>query len=72
MNSEVKQLRKMAYTLTDHLYGMIHYYPHKITNALLEGLNNKIKTMKRQAYGFRDMEYFTLRLYDLHASRYAF
>ena len=72
MNSDVKQLRKVAYTLTDHLDGMIHYYPHKITNGLLEGLNNKIKTMKRQAYGFRDMEYFILRLYDLHASRYAF
>ena len=72
MNSDVKQLRKMAYTLTDHLHGLIHYYPHKITNGLLEGLNNKIKTMKRQAYGFRDMEYFILRLYDLHAPRYAF
>lgn len=72
MNSDVKQLRKMAYTLIDHLDGMIHYYPHKITNGLLEGLNNKIKTMKRQAYGFRDMEYFILRLYDLHAPRYAF
>ena len=72
MNSDVKQLRKMAYTLTDHLHGLIHYYPHKITNGLLEGLNNKIKTMKRQAYGFRDMEYFILRLYDLHATRYAF
>lgn len=71
MNSDVKQLRKMACTLIDHFYGMIHYYPHKITNGLLEGLNNKIKTMKRQAYGFRDMKYFTLRLYDLHADRYA-
>lgn len=72
MNSEVKQLRKMSYTLVDHFLGMIHYYPHRITNGLIEGLNNKIKTMKRQAYGFRDMEYFILRLYDLHNSRYAF
>jgi transposase len=72
MNSGVKQLRKMAYTLTDYLDGMLQYYPYKITNGLLEGLNNKIKTMKRQAYGFRDMEYFTLRLYDLHVSRYSF
>jgi transposase len=29
----------------------------------LEGLNNKIKVLKRQAYGFRDNEYFKLRLY---------
>ena len=66
INSDVKQLRKVADTLTDYLDGMIHCYPHKITNGLLEGLNNKIKTMKRQAYGYRDMEYFILRLYDLH------
>jgi transposase len=72
MTSDVKQLRKMASTLIEHLQGVIHYYPHKISNGLLEGLNNKIKTMKRQAYGFRDMKYFTLRLYDLHADRYSF
>lgn len=71
MKSTVKQLRKMASTLIEHLQGIIHYYPHRITNGLLEGLNNKIKTMKRQAYGFRDMEYFTLRLYDLHSTGYA-
>jgi transposase len=70
--SDVKQLNKMANTLINHLLGIIEYYPHKITNGLLEGLNNKIKTMKRQAYGFRDMEYFKLRLYDLHTDRYAF
>lgn len=72
MNSKVKQLRKVAVTLLDHLHGLLHYYPHKISNGLLEGINNKIKTMKRQAYGFRDMEYFTLRLYNLHTTRYAF
>ena len=37
-----------------------------ITNSKVEGINNKIKTMKRQAYGFRDPAYFKLRLYDLH------
>lgn len=71
MESNIDQLWKVACTLGEHIRGVIHYYPHKITNGLLEGLNNKIKTMKRQAYGYRDMEYFTLRLYDLHATRYA-
>jgi hypothetical protein len=31
-----------------------------------------IKTMKRQAYGFRDIVYFKLRLYHLNEQRYAF
>jgi transposase len=37
----------------------------------VEGLINKIKTLKRQAYGFRDSEYFKLRLYHLHTQRYS-
>jgi transposase len=37
----------------------------------LEGINNKIKTMKRQAYGFRDMEFFKLKIYSLHEKNYA-
>ena len=36
---------------------------HKGTGKLLmpmEGTNNKIKTLKRQAYGYRDQEFFKL------------
>jgi len=36
---------------------------------MTEGINNKIKTLKRQAYGFRDIEYFKLRLYHLHKQK---
>ncbi|HDQ40900.1 MAG TPA: hypothetical protein ENN39_11930, partial [Desulfonatronum sp.] len=35
------------------------------------GTNNKIKTMKRQAYGFRDNEFFKLRILGLHETKYA-
>ncbi|MBQ7427582.1 MAG: transposase, partial [Prevotella sp.] len=34
--------------------------------AKVEGINNKIKVLKRNAYGFRDEQYFNLRLYALH------
>ncbi|NMC90920.1 MAG: transposase, partial [Smithella sp.] len=37
----------------------------------LEGTNNKIKTMKRMAYGFRDMEFFKLKIMAIHESKYA-
>jgi transposase len=37
----------------------------------LEGTNNKIKTLKRQAYGFRDKEFFKLKIMALHESKYA-
>jgi hypothetical protein len=35
----------------------------------LEGINNKNKTMKRQAYGFRDQEFFKLKIMGLHMTR---
>jgi len=37
----------------------------------LEGLNNKINTMKRKSYGFRDKEYFKLKILAIHKARYA-
>ncbi|MBO7559518.1 MAG: transposase, partial [Bacteroidaceae bacterium] len=36
------------------------------TTAMVEGINNKIKVMKREAYGFTDDRYFKLRLLSLH------
>ncbi len=68
----IPQLTSVAVTMIKHKKGIMSYFPHKITNGFLEGLNNKIKTMKRQAYGFRDIDYFKLRIYDLHQSKYAF
>lgn len=70
--SGIRQLVSVAMTIIRNKKGIMAFYPHKITNGLLEGLNNKIKTMKRQAYGFRDTGYFKLRIYDLHESKYAF
>ena len=50
----------------------LNYFKHRITSGKIEGINNKIKTLKRQAYGFRDMEYFKLRLFHLHVQKYSF
>lgn len=66
IESQVKELAKVARTLLNHFEGLLTYFKHRLTNAKTEGINNKIKTLKRQAYGYRDMEYFKLRLYYLH------
>ncbi|MDR1494153.1 MAG: transposase, partial [Planctomycetaceae bacterium] len=42
----------------------------EISTGPLEGLNNKIKTMKRQTYGFRDLEFFKLKILAIHNARY--
>lgn len=70
-NSKIKPLKKIAKTLMHHSHGLLNYYFHRISCGLVEGINNKIKTLKRQAYGFRDMDYFKLRLYHLHSQAYS-
>ena len=67
----IKELTTFAKTLRRHALGILAYYDCEITTGPLEGLNNKIKTMKRQAYGFRDQEYFKLKILAIHRSRYA-
>jgi len=61
-----KQLINMADTLECHKNGILAYYTCSISTGKVEGINNKIKVMKRNAYGFRDDSYFTLRLFALH------
>lgn len=69
--SDIKILQKFAATLALHSPGILAYYDHPISTGPLEGTNNKIKTMQRQAYGFRDQEFFTLKIYALHRTKYA-
>lgn len=69
--SGIKVLQQMAATLGAHRSGILNYYDYRISTGPLEGLNNKIKTMKRQAYGFRDREFFKLKIYALHETKYA-
>jgi transposase len=70
-SSEIKMLEKFADTLIEHRHGILSYYRYKISTGPLEGTNNKIKTMKRQAYGFRDMEFFKLKIMGVHLAKYA-
>ncbi len=42
----------------------------EISSGMIEGINNKIKTLRRQAYGYPDYEYFFLKLFDLSRSDY--
>jgi transposase len=68
--SGIKMLQQMAKTLAAHRSGLLAYYDVMITSGPMEGTNNKIKTMKRQAYGFRDKEFFKLKILAIHEARY--
>jgi transposase len=67
----VKMLDKFADTLDRHRSGILAYYDYPISTGLLEGTNYKIKTLQKQAYGYRDIELFKLKIYALHETKYA-
>jgi transposase len=67
--SGIRVLKSFARTLATYRTGILAWYDHPISTGPLEGTNNKIKTMKRQAYGFRDQDYFKLKIKALHHSR---
>lgn len=67
--SKIPQLIKMANTIMAHRTGILAWYDCHISTGKVEGINNKIKVMKRTAYGFRNQRYFELRLYALHDCR---
>jgi transposase len=69
--SGIKILKQMGKTLAAHRSGLLTYYDVMITSGPMEGTNNKIKTMKRQAYGFRDQEFFKLKILAIHETKYA-
>jgi transposase len=69
--SGIPILEQFARTMAEHRKGILAYYDYPISTGPLEGTNNKIQTMKRQAYGFRDHEFFKLKILALHQTKYA-
>lgn len=71
MDSGIRVMQQMAKTLLFHAEGLLAWYDYPISTGPLEGTNNKIKTMQRQAYGFRDQRFFKLKIYAIHETKYA-
>src|SRR3989344_5592487 len=60
--SNIEEFRKVLKTLEHYWYGIDNYFTHRVTNGASEGYNNKINIIKRRAYGFKDIEYFKLKI----------
>ena len=64
--TEVDDLVAMASTIEDHLTGILGFWEFRgASNASVEGFNNKIRWLIKQAYGYRDFKYFRLKVFDL-------
>ena len=62
-HSRLKPMREVAHLIKRHLANVLTYIMHPITNAVSEGLNSKIQTIKKRAYGFRNKDRFKIAIY---------
>lgn len=70
--SNVNMLKQFSKTLATHRSGILAYFDFNgLSTGPLEGTNNKIKTLHKMAYGFRDIEFFKLKIMALHETNYA-
>jgi transposase len=69
--SGIRVMEQLADTLEEHQEGILAYYDCPISTGPLEGTNTKIQAMKRQAYGFRDREFYKLKILGVHETKYA-
>ena len=71
--SNIPQLIKFANLKEKRLQGLIAHASHPISTGKIEGYNNKIKVAKRNAYGYRNDDYFfTLIRYSSIPSWFVF
>ena len=56
--------------LDTHFSGIIAHATYKISSGKIEGINQKIKTLRRHGYGYPDDEYFFLKIMDMSRKKY--
>lgn len=62
IDSRIVPLQRFARAIKNRLHGVLAHCRYPINSGVLEGINNKVKVIKRIAYGYRDHEYFFLKI----------
>jgi len=60
-------VKKFARRIRRYEYGILNHCDYPIHTSILEGVNNKIKVIKRKSYGFHDERYFSLKVIQAFA-----
>ena len=70
--SGILMLEKFTKTLKKHKDGILAFYDERMSSGRVEGVNNRIKTLNKIAYGYRDWDFFELKIKASHEARYRF
>ncbi len=61
-SSGIAALEQFAHRLQAYWHGIVSRCRHPLNTSVVEGINNTIKVIKRRAYGYRDQDYFFLKI----------
>lgn len=64
LGSGLPSFIEIAWSMVDKIEYVLNWFKDKRSSAISEGFNNKIKRLKRMAYGYRDIEYFKLKIHQ--------
>lgn len=64
LRSGLATFKELALKLFRKRHYILNFFVRRITSAISEGINNKIKRLKRMAYGYRDVAYFLLKVHQ--------
>jgi transposase len=64
LRSGLAPFKDLAMKLFRKRHYVLNFFVQRITSAISEGINNKIKRLKRMAYGYRDVAYFLLKIHQ--------
>ena len=64
IDSNITPFKKLIKMIFRYFYGIRNYFLYRVTNAGSEGFNTKINVVKRRAYGFWDMKYFIMKIFQ--------
>lgn len=71
LSNEMEEFYDAMNTILNYFDGVMNYFKYGMTNAIAEGFNTKINIIKRRAYGFKDVEYFMLKIFQSTLKRFA-
>ena len=66
MHSNVKRMKTVAKTIRENWEDILNWWDSRVTNAILEGTNSLIQSIKRASRGFRNADYFTSMIFLRH------
>ncbi|MRS01919.1 ISL3 family transposase [bacterium] len=63
LRSGLAPFKELSQKLLRKRHYILNFFIRRITSAISEGINNKIKRLKRMAYGYKDVAYFLLKIH---------